>query len=61
MKKIALFSLLSMSLGPYLQADNGLAFVGSGHKGSFLGAFRMDGQGDIKGSDKVAWTIGHQR
>ena len=38
-------------------AENGIAFVGSGHKGSFLGAFRMDGEGDIKGSDKVAWTI----
>ena len=38
-------------------ADKGLAFVGSGHRGSFLGAFRMDGKGDIKGTDKVAWTI----
>ena len=38
-------------------AENGLAFVGSGHRGSFLGAFRMDGKGDIKGTDKVAWTM----
>ncbi len=38
-------------------ADNELAFVGSGHRGSFLGAFRMKGKGDIKGTDNVAWTI----
>ena len=38
-------------------ADKNLAFVGSGHKGAFLGAFRMDGKGDLKGTDKVAWTI----
>lgn len=38
-------------------ADNGIVFVGSGHRGSFLGAFRMDGKGDIQGTDKVAWTM----
>ena len=38
-------------------ADKDLAFVGSGHKGSFLGAFRMDGTGDIKGTNKVVWSI----
>jgi len=38
-------------------ADKDLAFVGSGHKGSFLGAFRMDGTGDIKGTNKVAWSL----
>ena len=38
-------------------ADKNLAFVGVGHKGSFLGAFRMDGKGDIRGTDKVAWSI----
>ena len=38
-------------------ADKNLAFVGSGHKGAFLGAFRMDGRGDLKGTNKVAWTI----
>ena len=38
-------------------SENGLAFVGSGHRGSFLGAFRMDGKGDLKGTDKVVWTI----
>jgi outer membrane protein assembly factor BamB len=40
-------------------AENGLVYVGSGHRGSFLGAFRLDGQGDVKGSDKVVWTIDH--
>ncbi len=38
-------------------SDKDLAFVGSGHRGSFLGAFRMDGKGDLKGTNKVAWTI----
>jgi outer membrane protein assembly factor BamB len=40
-------------------AENGVVYVGSGHRGSFLGAFRLDGRGDIKGSDKVVWTIDH--
>jgi outer membrane protein assembly factor BamB len=40
-------------------ADNGLVFVGSGFQGAFMGAFRLDGSGDIKGTDKVAWTIDH--
>ena len=38
-------------------ADKGLVFVGSGHRGSFLGAFRMDGKGDIQGTESVVWTI----
>jgi outer membrane protein assembly factor BamB len=38
-------------------AENGLVFVGSGHRGSFFGAFHLDGTGDIKGSKNVAWTI----
>jgi outer membrane protein assembly factor BamB len=38
-------------------ADNGLVFIGSGHKGAFLGAFRLDGHGDIKGTKSVVWTI----
>ncbi|MEM1442537.1 MAG: PQQ-binding-like beta-propeller repeat protein, partial [Verrucomicrobiota bacterium] len=33
-----------------------LVFVGSGFRGSFLGAFELDGRGDIQGSDSVAWT-----
>jgi outer membrane protein assembly factor BamB len=38
-------------------ADNGLVFIGSGFRGSFLGAFRLDGRGDIEGSQHVVWTI----
>jgi len=38
-------------------AGNGFVFVGSGFQGAFLGAFRLDGRGDITGTDKVAWTI----
>jgi outer membrane protein assembly factor BamB len=36
---------------------DGLVFVGSGHRGAFLGAFRLDGEGDIKGTSSVVWTI----
>lgn len=36
---------------------NGLVYVCSGFQGDFMGAFRLDGRGDIKGTDKVAWTI----
>lgn len=38
-------------------AGEGLVFVGSGHRGSFLGAFRLDGLGDIRGTKHVVWTI----
>ncbi len=38
-------------------AEDGLVFIGSGYRGSFLGAFRLGGQGDIRGTDKVAWTV----
>lgn len=38
-------------------ADNGLVFVGSGHRGSFLGAFRLDGRGDIEGTSSVVWSV----
>ncbi|MDZ4850735.1 MAG: PQQ-binding-like beta-propeller repeat protein [Pirellulaceae bacterium] len=40
-------------------ADNQFVYVGSGHKGAFLGAFRLDSQGDIKGTKSVAWVIDH--
>lgn len=40
-------------------AANGLVFVGSGYQGSFLGAFRLDGEGDIQGTNKVVWTMDH--
>ncbi len=38
-------------------AGNGLVFVGSGFRGAFLGAFRLDGKDDIEGTDSVVWTI----
>lgn len=34
-----------------------MVFIGSGYRGSFLGAFRLDGSSNIEGSDSVAWTI----
>ena len=34
-------------------------FVASGFRGSFLGAFKLSGQGDIKGTSSVAWTVDH--
>ena len=40
-------------------AANGLVYVGSGFRGSFLGAFRLDGRGDIEGSRHVNWVIDH--
>lgn len=38
-------------------AEGGLVFIGSGFRGSFLGAFRPEGRGDIAGSPHVAWTV----
>lgn len=38
-------------------AADGLVFVGSGHRGSFLGAFQLTGTGDIRGTKNVVWTI----
>ena len=40
-------------------AGNGLVFVGSGFRGSYLGAFHLDGRGDIEDSKNVAWEIDH--
>lgn len=34
-----------------------LVFIGSGFRGAFLGAFRLDGKGDIEGTEHVAWTV----
>lgn len=33
-----------------------MVFVASGFRGSFLGAFTLDGQGDIEGSTNVLWV-----
>ncbi|APZ96045.1 PQQ-binding-like beta-propeller repeat protein [Fuerstiella marisgermanici] len=38
-------------------AADGLIFVGSGHRGSFLAAFRPDGRGNVEGTDSVVWSI----
>ncbi len=33
-----------------------LVFVGSGSRGAFIGAFRLDGRGELEDSDSVVWT-----
>lgn len=39
-------------------AMGSMAFVASGFRGSFIGAFELDGRGDIEGSPDVLWTKG---
>lgn len=34
-----------------------LVIVGSGHRGSYMAAFRLDGRGNLAGTDAVAWSI----
>ena len=34
-----------------------MVYVGSGFRGAYLGALRLDGRGDIKGTKHVAWEI----
>ena len=34
-----------------------IVYIGSGFRGTFLGAFRLTGTGDIGGTDKVVWTV----
>lgn len=36
---------------------DGLVIIGSGFQGAYIGAFRPNGHGDIKGTDKVVWTL----
>jgi outer membrane protein assembly factor BamB len=38
-------------------AADGLVVIGSGFRGAFLGAFRLDGQGNIENTDHVIWTL----
>jgi len=38
-------------------AEGDLVFVGSGFRGAYLGAFRLDGSGDIEGTQDVAWSV----
>jgi outer membrane protein assembly factor BamB len=40
-------------------AANDLVYAGNGFMGSFFGAFRLDGEGDIQGTDKVVWSFNH--
>ncbi|MEM8668444.1 MAG: PQQ-binding-like beta-propeller repeat protein [Planctomycetota bacterium] len=35
-----------------------LAIVGSGFRGSYMGAFKLSGRGDLEGTSDVAWSIG---
>jgi len=37
--------------------DDGVVYVGSGFRGSFLAAFRLDGRGDLAETDAVIWSI----
>ena len=39
-------------------AQDGLVFVMSGFRGSYAGAFRLDGRGDLEGTSSVAWSVG---
>ncbi len=36
--------------------SDGITVIGSGFRGSFVGGFKLDGSGDIEGSDSVVWT-----
>jgi len=38
-------------------AAGGMVYVGSGFRGAFLGAFKLNGSGDIAGTDSVAWSV----
>lgn len=37
-------------------AIDGLAIVGSGFRGAYMGAFKLDGRGDLEGTPHVVWT-----
>jgi outer membrane protein assembly factor BamB len=38
-------------------AADGIAYVGSGFRGSFMGAFDLAGRGDLAASPQLLWTI----
>ncbi len=38
-------------------AADGVAYVGSGFRGAFLGAFDLGGRGDLEGGSHVRWTV----
>lgn len=37
---------------------DGIVYVGSGFRGSFLAAFNPDGRGDVEGTGAVVWSVG---
>lgn len=40
---------------------DGVVYVCSGFQGDYMGAFRLDGKGDIKGTDSVVWEFTPER
>ena len=38
-------------------AIDDMVIVGSGHRGSYMGAFKLGGDGDIQGTNDVVWSI----
>jgi outer membrane protein assembly factor BamB len=38
-------------------AEDGIAYVASGFRGSFIGAFDATGRGDLQGTKSVRWTL----
>ncbi|TWU60741.1 outer membrane biogenesis protein BamB [Rubripirellula tenax] len=36
---------------------DGVVYVGSGFRGSFLAAFKPDGRGDVEGTDAIVWSV----
>lgn len=38
-------------------AIDDMVIIGSGFRGSFMGAFKLGGEGDIEGTDKVVWSV----
>ena len=38
-------------------SQDGIAFVGSGFRGAFMGAFDMTGEGNLAGTKKVLWSM----
>lgn len=41
---------------PSALAGDGVAYIGSGYRGAFLGAFDLTGRGDLAGGENVLWT-----
>ncbi|MEO0902857.1 MAG: PQQ-binding-like beta-propeller repeat protein, partial [Bacteroidota bacterium] len=36
--------------------SDGIVAIGSGFRGSFVGAYKLDGEGDIEGTNSMVWT-----